>query len=228
MSHRNQPSLPIKIYEWKSLKSFTPVRCWLLIGQCTLFTLKIIGELPSSWPAVLWLDVDMITSIYITQVQVRRFSKYCTLVIKSLSEIMLRNGFKNLDYHRITKPKQSLISVLISKWFILINRKTIQNLPSIKPKPHVNSPFNKWQRCGNLLCIMTMDIATGDSLSKISFYKKSCDQILTLTWNYVVIMLNANQSQTQILITWPNMYVSPWDKDGKPSTLSGNSLYHAI
>ena len=54
---------------------------------------------------------------YVTQVQVRRFPKYCTLVIKSLSKIMLRNGFKNFDDHRITstKPNQSLIGVLISK-----------------------------------------------------------------------------------------------------------------
>ena len=52
--------------------------------------------------------------------------------------------------------------------------------------------------------ILSTDIATGDSLFKISFYKKSCDQFWPLTWNYVVIMFNSNRSQTLILITWSN------------------------
>ena len=52
--------------------------------------------------------------------------------------------------------------------------------------------------------ILTTDIATGDSLFKNSFYKKSCDQFWSLTWNYIVIMFNSNQSQTLMLITWPD------------------------
>ena len=51
----------------------------------------------------------------------------------------------------------------------------------------------------------TTDIATGDSLFKISFYKKSCGQILTFDIKLVVLMLNANQLQNLILITWSNM-----------------------
>ena len=49
-----------------------------------------------------------------THIQVWGIPKYCAVMIKSLSEIMLRNGFKNFDDRRITKPKQSFISVLIS------------------------------------------------------------------------------------------------------------------
>ena len=41
-----------------------------------------------------------------------------------------------------------------------------------------------------------------------------------LTWNYVVIILNANQSQTLILITWPNMSAL-WAKMGNPPPRQG-------
>ena len=119
---RPYPSSPIFMNENSSKLSFTIVRCWLLIGQHTLFTLKIIGKI-LSW----WLNVDMIASIYVTEVQVRGIPKYCSLVIKSLSEIMLRNGFKNFDDRRITKPKQSLISVWILNWFIFIKTEKSSN-----------------------------------------------------------------------------------------------------
>ena len=134
-------------------QSFTLVRCWLLIGQCTLFTLKMIGKIPSSCASCSLIGRRHDNKHYVTHIQVRGIPKYCSHD-KSLSEIMLRNGFKNFDDRRITKPKQSLISVLISNWLIFINRKIIRHLPSILSSRKKKSAFNK-MCCGNLLCIMT-------------------------------------------------------------------------
>ena len=135
---RNQtspgPSPPKFINENGSKVSHEFVRCWLPIGQHTLFALKIIGEIPSSCTScsLIWRRHDNMHLRHI--IQVRGFPKYCSLVIKSLSEIMLRNGFRSFDDHRFTKP--------ILNWFIFFNRKIIYKLSSIQPKLHVTSPLN--------------------------------------------------------------------------------------
>ena len=52
-----------------------------------------------------------------------------------------------------------------------------------------------------------------------------------LTWNYVVIMFNANQSQNLILITWPNMSAlrpkmgNPPPYQGIPYTITPSSSH---
>ena len=81
-----------------------------------------------------WCRHDKKHLRHISRLQVREFPKYCTIVIKSPSKVMLRNGFKKFDDHKIPKPKQTLSSVSISNWFIFITRKFTQNLLSIQPK----------------------------------------------------------------------------------------------
>ena len=68
---------------------------------------------------------------------------------------MLRNGFKNFYDRRITKPKQSLISVLYQIDLFSLTEKSSDTCRQFYPAEiKRTSVFNK-MCCGNLLCIMT-------------------------------------------------------------------------